>query len=83
MNLKRVGLVLGAIVGFFLGARVTTPGRADATLMQGITGGAITENLGAVGFSFIASLIGAVFVAIIFAAVLMSAEEIVKLARNR
>lgn len=83
MNLKRVGLVLGAIAGFFIGGSISTPGRSSATVVQGITGGAITENLGGVSFSFALSLIGALFAAVILATIFMSAEEIVKLARNR
>lgn len=83
MDLKKIGLIVGGLIGFFVGGSITAPGKADATLIRGVTGGAITENLGSVSFSFLLSLIGAVFVAVILATFLMSGEEIVKLIRRQ
>ena len=74
MDLTKTGIVVGAMVGFFLGASISLD--STPSLMGRVTGGAIVGDLNGLGFSFLYSLVGAVIFGVIFAAVLMGIEEI-------
>lgn len=80
MNSIKAGTIIGAIVGFFVGASISLDN--TPSLMGRVTGSAIAGDLNGLGFSFLYSIIGAVIFGVIFAAVLMAIGEVRSLLRH-
>ena len=83
MDMKKIGLLVGGIIGFFIGAEINSIGGVSANLIRRITGGAILQDTKGLAFSFGYSLIGAFIGAVVLATILMGAEEIWKMIKHR